>query len=79
VRFLGRMDDVAERAHQSMVDRNWPALSPLLHPYLHWSGLDNLTIRGRKRVLAMLTERRNPPGPPSSVELRDNQIYRWRE
>jgi hypothetical protein len=77
--ILGHVDDVAERAHQSMVDRNWPALIPLLHPYLHWSGPDNVTIRGRKRVLAMLTERSDPPESPTSVELRDNQIYRWRE
>jgi hypothetical protein len=27
----------------------------------------------------MLAERTNPPGRPASVELRDNQIYRWRE
>ena len=75
----GRMNDVAERAHQSMVDRNWRALIPLLHPYLHWSGPDNVTIRGRKNVLAMLTERTDPPEPPTSVELRDGQIYRWSE
>ena len=48
--ILEDMDDVAERAHQSMVDRDWPALIPLLHPYLHWSGPDNVTIRGRKKV-----------------------------
>ena len=75
----GRMDDVADRAYQSMVDRDWDALRPLLHPYLHWTGPDNLTIRGRTRVLAMLAERRDPPDRPASVELRDNQIYRWRE
>jgi hypothetical protein len=76
--ILGRID-VAERAHQSMVDRDWHALCPLLHPYLHWSGPDNVTIRGRTKVLAMLAGRTDPPGRPASVELRDNQIYRWRE
>ena len=72
------MDDVAARAHQSIFDRDWPALLPLLHPYLHWTGPDNITIRGRTRVLGMLTARPNPPKPPASVELRDNRIYRWR-
>jgi hypothetical protein len=74
-----RMDDAAEQAHQSMVDRDWPALRPLLHPYLHWTGPDGVTIRGRTRVLAMLTERPTSPERPGSVELRDNQIYRWHE
>jgi len=32
-----RMDEVAERARQSMIDRDWIALRPLLHPYLHWN------------------------------------------
>jgi hypothetical protein len=73
------MDDVLERAHQSMVDRDWSALRRLLHPYLHWIGPDDVIVRGRTRVLAMLTERPSPPQRPMSVELRDNQIYRWRE
>jgi hypothetical protein len=62
-----------------MVDRDWAALRPLLHPYLQWTGADNLTIRGRTKVLAMLAERADPPDRPASVELRDNQIYRWHE
>ena len=74
-----RMDDLAERAHQLMVDRDWPSLLPLLHPYLRWSTPDDVTIRGRTKVLAMLTERTNPPRPPTSVELCDNQVYRWHE
>ncbi len=73
------MHDVAERAYQSIVDRDWPTLRPLLHPYLHWTGLDDVTIRGRTNVLAMLSERPSPPDRPSSVELRDNQVYRWLE
>ncbi len=73
------MDNVVERAHQSMVDRDWTALLLLLHPYLHWSTLDSVAVRGRTKVLAMLTERPNSPGRPASVELRDNQVYRWQE
>jgi hypothetical protein len=73
------MDEVAERAYQSLLDRDWPTLRLLLHPYLHWTGPDDVTIRGRTKVLAMLTARPNPPESPASVELRDNQVYRWRE
>jgi hypothetical protein len=73
------MDEVAERAYQSMLDRDWATLRPLLHPYLHWTGPDDVTLRGRTKVLAMLTERANRPERPMSVELRDNQVYRWRE
>jgi hypothetical protein len=74
------MDEVAERAYQTMVDRDWATLRPLLHPYLHWTRPDGgVTIRGRTKVLAMLTERHIPPARPASVELRDNQVYRWRE
>ena len=73
------MDDVAERAYQSIVDQEWDVVRLLLHPYLHWTGPDDVTIRGRTKVLAMLSERPNPPEHPASVELRDNQVYRWRE
>jgi hypothetical protein len=73
------MDEVAERVYQSMLDRDWATLRPLLHPYLHWTGPDDVTLRGRTKVLAMLTERANRPEHPASVELRDNQVYRWRE
>jgi hypothetical protein len=73
------MDDVAERAHLHIVDHDWSGLRQLLHPYLHWTTPDGVTIRGRTKVLAMLTERLNSPGRPASVELRDNQVYRWQE
>ena len=73
------MDEVAEQAYNSIVEENWDGLRLLLHPYLHWTGPDDVTIRGRTKVLAMLTERANPPQRPALVELRDNQVYRWRE
>jgi hypothetical protein len=34
-------------------------------------------IRGRKNVLAMLTQAQRPTAPPKEAELRDGQIYRW--
>jgi hypothetical protein len=48
----------------------------LLHPYLHWTDSSGNTLRGRAKVLAML-ERSEAPAPPSSIELRDGQVYRW--
>ena len=48
----------------------------LFHPYLHWTDETGRTIRGRTKVLAML-EQAEPPDEPSSIVLRDDQIYRW--
>jgi hypothetical protein len=49
-------------------------LRPLLHPSLH---LDDggVAVRGRSNVLAYLREHR--VRPPTWVEVRDGQIYRW--
>ena len=49
-------------------------LRPLLHPYLHFTDRD-LTLRGRSNVLDWLREHRVKP--PTEVEVRDGQIYRW--
>jgi hypothetical protein len=48
-----------------------------LHPYLHWTLEDGTTVRGRCDVLELLADGR-VPAPPSLVEARDGQIYRWR-
>jgi hypothetical protein len=54
---------------------DWSELKPLLHPYLHFTDGD-LTLRGRNQVLAHL--RSHPtPKPPTEVEIRDGQVYRW--
>ncbi len=54
------------------------ALRPLLHPYLHWTGADGGTVRGRNQVLDHVAH--GPPAkPPLRYELRDGQIYRWAE
>ena len=55
---------------------DWDVLAVLLHPYLHWTGPDGRSIRGRRNVLAALPGA-SPGGPPSHYELRDGQIYRW--
>ncbi len=56
---------------------DWETVRLALHPYLFWDGADGTTLKGRKQVLAMLAQAPVPP-PPSSVELRDGQVYRWR-
>jgi hypothetical protein len=70
------MEDVATSAHAAMVARDWDALCSLLHPYLHWSDDSGQVLRGRAKVLTML-EQSAPPAPPTRVELRNGQIYRW--
>ena len=50
-----------------------------LHPYMNWTDGSGVTTRGRTRVLTMLGERSARIGRPAVVELRDSQIYRWRE
>lgn len=49
-------------------------LRPLLHPYLHFSD-GPVSLRGRTNVLDHLRE--HGARPPTSVEVRDGQIYRW--
>ena len=70
--------DEAERAITAIESQDWDRLRMLLHPYLHWTAADGNTIRGRTKVLAMLAATPDAVHRPSSVELRDGQIYRWR-
>ena len=46
----------------------------LLHPYLHFTD-GPVSLRGRSNVLAWLREHRVKP--PTEVEVRDGQVYRW--
>lgn len=62
-------------AWRALEDHDWVELRPLLHPYLHWQDRD-VTLRGRVQVLAHLAEQ-SRPRPPTEVEIRDDQIYRW--
>jgi hypothetical protein len=70
------MDAVVRHARRALADGDWEALRPLLHPYLHWTGPDGVTVRGRSKVLAELARTRPAEAPPT-CELRDGQIYRW--
>jgi limonene-1,2-epoxide hydrolase len=54
------------------------AVRALLHPYLHWTDATGATVRGRRNVLALLAGR-SALGVPVACELRDGQVYRWRE
>lgn len=54
---------------------DWDRAKALLHPYLHFTDGD-VVLRGRTNVLAHL--RGHPtPRPPTEVEVRDGQLYRW--
>jgi hypothetical protein len=47
----------------------------LLHPSLRFTD-GAVSLRGRQEVLAHV--RAHPtPRPPTSVEVRDGQVYRW--
>ena len=49
-----------------------------LHPYVHWTTAEGRRIRGRTNVLVLLATR-TALTPPAAYELRDGQVYRWRE
>jgi hypothetical protein len=70
------MDGIAGQAHAAIVAAEWDTVRPLLHPYLHWTD-GNGTVRGRSKVMAMLRRATKAPAEPTSIELRDGQIYRW--
>jgi hypothetical protein len=70
-------DSVAAAARALIAARDWAALTPLLHPYLHWD--DGVCkLRGRTKLLEYLAANRADVAAPSDIELRDGQIYRWR-
>lgn len=53
----------------------WSELHPLLHPLVQWTDA-GVSLRGRNQLLGHL--RGHPrPKPPTEVEVRDGQIYRW--
>jgi hypothetical protein len=78
VRKDSDVNQIARRAHAAIVAKDWATVRVLLHPYLHWTGSDGRTVRGRSKVMAALARAGEAPAPPASVELREGQIYRWR-
>jgi hypothetical protein len=72
---LPELEPPAAAAWNAIDARDWHALRPLLHPYLHFTDAA-VVLRGRTQVLEHL--RSHPtPGPPSAVEVRNGQVYRW--
>jgi hypothetical protein len=60
-----------------LVERQqWHDVRPLLHPYVHLDDGD-VSLRGRSHVLEQLKGHPTPK-PPTEVEIRDGQVYRWR-
>lgn len=65
----------AARVWDLVDHQDWGELRPLLHPYLHFR--DGPTqLRGRTQVLQHLAGCPTPK-PPTEVEVRDGQLYRW--
>jgi hypothetical protein len=59
-----------------LVDRReWAEVRPLLHPYLHFRDTST-ELRGRTQALRHLAAHPTPK-PPTEVEVRDGQLYRW--
>jgi hypothetical protein len=72
---LPELEPPAAAAWAAVDAGEWDEAKALLHPYLHFTDGDAV-LRGRTNVLAHL--RSHPtPRPPSEVEVRDGQIYRW--
>ena len=75
-RILGQGARQAARTAWDAIDRrDWAALRPLLHPHLHWHDRD-VELRGRTQVMTHLQDHPTPR-PPTEVEVRDEQVYRW--
>jgi hypothetical protein len=73
---LPELPSPAARAWDLVERQEWGELRPLLHPYLAF--VDASTrVRGRSQVLEHLAGHPTPR-PPTEVEVRDGQLYRWR-
>jgi hypothetical protein len=67
---------MVREALEDMAARDWQRLKLKLHPYVHWTEADGTQIRGRTKLLDLLSSTESV-GPPSSYEIRDGQLYRW--
>ena len=71
------MEPIISDALEAAAARDWEGLKLLLHPYLHWSEPEGVSLRGRANVLRWLASRQTSLSAPQRFELRDGQIYRW--
>jgi hypothetical protein len=78
---MSRVNDneqsAVEAVYSALAKGDSASLRVLLHPYLHWTGTDGVTVRGRTKVIALIDDQATAPEPPAAVQLRDGQIYRW--
>ncbi len=65
----------AAQAWDLVEQQAWHDVRPLLHPSLHFVDGD-VSLRGRNQVLDHL-QGHPTPKPPSDVEIRAGQVYRW--
>ena len=72
---LPELEPPTAAAWAAMDAGEWSELGPLLHPQLVFTD-GELSIRGRHRLLAHLRSHRTPR-PPTTVAVRDGQVYRW--
>ena len=66
----------AARLWDLVDQQEWHDVRPLLHPYVHFDDRD-VSLRGRNQLLDHL-QGHPTPKPPTEVEIRDGQVYRWR-
>ena len=72
---LPELEPPAAQAWAAVDAGEWEAVQTLLHPHLHFTD-GAVALRGRTNVIAHL--RSHPtPKPPTAVEVRDGQLYRW--
>jgi hypothetical protein len=77
--MLHDLPDLPAPAAQAwdLVERQrWDDVRPLLHPHLQFHDRD-VDLRGRTAVLGHLVGHPTPK-PPTEIEVRDGQLYRWR-
>lgn len=72
---LPELPEPAAAAWSAMDAGDWGELRPQLHPDLRFDD-GGRSLRGRSQVLAHLRARPTPR-PPTSVEVRAGQVYRW--
>ena len=65
----------AAAAWAALDAQEWGELRPLLHPLVDWRD-GAVALRGRAQVLRHL-QQVPTPRPPTEVEVRDGQLYRW--
>jgi hypothetical protein len=72
---LPELPPPAARVWDLVDQQEWGEARPLLHPYLRFQD-GRVQLNGRTQVLRHLAERPTPK-PPTEVEIRDGQLYRW--